>query len=301
LEEHGSAAARGGRRRAPAPGTATRDRAARARRLGALRTALRPLALLGLALALAPAGPVAAEDAPARPGETAAVDAFRAEMDKWVETRRIASEEKTDWEVEQQTLRATRELLTQEKEALEAEIAELEQSNTASDEERRDLLLQRADYQSAGNALEEKIRAMEEEVLALAPQLPEPLQKKLEPLLVQIPRDPASTKLQLGQRLMNVLGVLAQTEKFNGTATFVGETRAVKGDQKVQVRTLYWGLGQAIYVDSKGDIAGLGHPGAKGWEFSEEPALADDAKRLLDIYEGNVDLIQFVKMPVEIR
>ena len=104
---------------------------------------------------------------------------------------------------------------------------------------------------------------------------------------------------------MNVLGVLAQAEKFNGTATFVGETRATGGAgedaQQVSVRTLYWGLGQAIYVDSVGRSAGIGVPGPTGWEFSNDPELADRAQRLLDIYEGNVDAIEFVSLPVRIQ
>ncbi|MGH0035587.1 MAG: DUF3450 family protein [Myxococcota bacterium] len=230
-----------------------------------------------------------------------AVEDFRAKMEKWVETRQITSEEQADWEVEKETLRATRNLLTQEKEALEAEIAELEASNTEVDAERRDLLLRRGEYQRAGRALEERIRGMEEQVLALAPRLPDPLRDKLELLLVQIPENPEESRLALGQRLMNVLGVLAQAEKFDGTATFVGETRSVGGDEKVAVRTLYWGLGQAIYVDAQGETAGIGRPGPDGWEFSNQPDLADEAKFLLDIYEGSVDAIEFVELPAEIR
>jgi hypothetical protein len=249
---------------------------------------------LALTLALALAGASRAAE------EAADVGAFRAKMDKWVETRQIISEEKADWQVEQQTLKATRDLLAQEKEALSSEIAELEASSTAADEERRELLLQRGEYQRASASLEERIRALELAVLALAPRLPEPLQRKLDLLLVQIPEDPENSRLQLGQRLMNVLGVLAQAEKFNGTATFVGETRAI-GDQKMQVRTLYWGLGEAVYVDAQGETAGIGRPGPDGWVFSNEPALAGKAKRLLDIYEGNVDAIEFVTLPVEIR
>jgi hypothetical protein len=226
---------------------------------------------------------------------------FRAKTEKWVKTRQIISEEVSDWAIEQELLRSTRKLLGQEKEALRAEISELELSNTQTDEERRDLLLERGEYQRAARALEDRIRTTEEEVLAVAPQLPEPLQKKLEPLLLQIPADPENASVQLGQRLMNVLGVLAQTEKFNATATFVGETRAVKGEQKMRVRTLYWGLGQAIYVDARGENAGVGRPGATGWVFSDLPELADEASLLLDIYEGNVDAIEFVRLPVEIR
>lgn len=229
------------------------------------------------------------------------VSSFRTKTEKWIETEQLISQEKNDWAVEQETLRATRDLLKQQKQALEAEIAELEASTTTADDERRDLLLQRAEYLRAGRALEERIRTMEEQVLVVAPQLPEPLQKKLEPLLVQIPADPETTKLQLGQRLMNVLGVLAQAEKWNGTATFVGETRAVKGDRKVAIRTLYWGLGQAFYVDAQGETAGIGRPGPEGWVFSEAPELAGETKQLLDIYEGNVDTIEFVPLPVEVQ
>jgi FtsZ-binding cell division protein ZapB len=229
------------------------------------------------------------------------VSDFRIKMEKWVETRQILSQETSEWEVERETLEASRDLLRQQKKALEAEIAELKETSTVADDERLDLLLKRGEYQRANRSLEDQIRALEEEAQALAPQLPEPLRERLELLLVQIPDDPETTRVPLGQRLMNVLGGLAQAEKFNGTATFVGETRAVDGDQKIQLRTLYWGLGQAIYVDSKGEIAGIGHPGAEGWEFSNEPDLADQAKLLLDIYEGNVDVIRFVRLPVEIR
>ncbi len=231
----------------------------------------------------------------------AGVSDFRAKMEKWVETRQLISKERSDWAEDREMLRSTRDLLKREKEALEAEVAEFEETATVADEERRQLLLQRGENQRASLALEEEIRHMEEQVLALAPRLPEPLQAKLEPLLVQIPEDPEKTSQRLGQRLMNVLGILLQAEKFNTTATFVGETRATDGEQQVQVRTLYWGLGQAIYVDAQGRSAGVGRPGPDGWEFTNDPDLAGDAQLLLDIYEGNVDTIEFVDLPVQIQ
>jgi hypothetical protein len=223
---------------------------------------------------------------------------FKAKMAKWVETRRILSEERSDWAADQESLRATRDLLRAQKKALEADIAELGDSSTAADDERDGLLEQRDAYQIGTEVLAREIRAMEETVLALAPQLPTPLQKKLEPLLVQIPEDPQRTRVPLGQRLMNVLGVLAQTDKWNSTATLVGETRAAtEGGRKVSVRTLYWGLAQAVYVDAQGESAGIGRPGPDGWVFTEDGDLAGDAKLLLDIYEGNDDEIEFVALP----
>jgi hypothetical protein len=251
-----------------------------------------PLAAISASIALLVASSSMAES---RIGD------YRARMEKWVEARQLLSKERADWLVEQEYLRSTRDLLRQERDALRAEIEEFEETNTGVDEERRDLLLQRGEYQRAARSLEDRIRVLEEQVLAIVPELPEPLRDRLELLLVQIPEDPERSDVPLGQRLMNVLGVLAQAEKWNGTATFVGETRAVGGDQKVQVRTLYWGLGQAIYVDAQGRVAGIARPTDEGWVFSDDPGLADPAKLLLDIYEGNVDTISFVPMPVEIR
>jgi len=225
---------------------------------------------------------------------------FRAKMEQWVETRQLVSEERTEWEVDRETLRATRDLLKQRRADLEAEVAELEGSSTTADDERRDLLLERGECQRTTALLEEEIRGMEAAVVELSGRLPDPLQQKLEPLLVQVPDNPDTTKLQLGPRLLNVLGVLSQSEKFNSTATFVGETRPIEGGQKVSVRTLYWGLGQAVYVDRQGRLAGIGRPGPRGWVFSSDDEIADDALLLLDIYEGNVDTIGFVRLPAEI-
>jgi len=222
-------------------------------------------------------------------------------VEKWVKTRQLISEEKADWDTEREILTATKRLLSQQKEALQAEIADLEGAGTAADEERGELLAGKDAYEQSGQVLAAQIRGMEEQVLALAPVLPEPLRKKLGPLLVQIPQEAHLAKMATGRRLMNVLGVLAQAEKFNDTATFVGETREIEGGQKVQIRTLYWGLAQAIYVDAQGENAGIGHPTPDGWEFSNDPSLAHDAELLMDIYEGNVDSIEFVGLPVEIR
>lgn len=229
------------------------------------------------------------------------VDPFRVKMEKWIEVRKLLSEEAAAWESERQMLRASRDLLAQEKQAIGEQIGELRGSVTAADAERNELLLRRGELERADRAMDERIRGLEKEVLALAPSLPEPLQDRLQLLLVQIPESADEARSSVGQRLMNVLGVLAQTEKFNSTATLVGETRNVGGDQEVQVRTLYWGLGQAVYAASRGEVAGIGRPGPNGWEFHDDPDLVPEARKLLDIYEGNVDAIDFVRMPVHIR
>jgi len=257
----------------------------------------RPCAVLGLAAALA----LLAAAAPA--GAADRVDDFRVKMEKWVETRQLLSKEKADWEADREMLEATRDLLRDQRQALKEQVAKLESTITQADQERVDLLLRRGESKRSTAAMREWQADLEQRVRALIPMFPEPLQKKLEPLIVQIPDDPEAARVSLGKRLVNVLGVILQAEKFDSTATLTGETRAVRPDdeQKVQVRTLYWGLGQAVYVDSQGRAAGVGRPGPDGWVFVEDRDLADDAKLMLDIYEGNVDTIRFVDMPVEIQ
>jgi len=237
-----------------------------------------------------------------------ASDAFRTKLEKWVETQQLISREKSEWDADQGALRATRDLLREQRDFLAAEIEKLEASSTAADDERRDLLVDRAAFQQNNSLLENELVKIEQSILEIAGKFPAPLARKLEPLLVQIPTSPEAATPKLGPRLMNVLGVLAQADKFNSTATFVGETRAVN-DQQLQVRTLYWGLAQAIYVDSLGNTAGIGRPYSSraaqpptsGWDFESDPELARSAKLLLDIYEGNVDTIEFVEFPVEAR
>ncbi len=259
-----------------------------------IRRGPRSIWLLGVAIvAFSPA---------VRAAEEGEIEAFRTRMAKWVETRQILSEERADWLVEKESLESTRDLLRRERDDLKKEIAAFEEADGTAERERQDLLLAREELQGSEKALAEHIRDLEAKVLAIVPQLPAPLRKRLDLLLVQIPEDPSTTDVSVGQRLMNVLGVLAQVEKWNSTANFVGETRAVGGgDQKVQVRTLYWGLGQAIYVDAQGKAAGVGRPTPSGWTFLDDPSLVDEAQRFLDIYEGNVDEIAFVTLPVEIR
>lgn len=228
-------------------------------------------------------------------------DAYRAKMEKWVETRQILSEERAEWLVEKESLAATRDLLQDERKALQEQIATLRVSDSGSTAERDELSAKRAVYLQSAEILEGKVATLERDLLALVKQLPDPLQKKLEPILVQIPSDPGSTKVGIGQRLVNVLAIVSQAGKWNGTASFVGETRDVGDGQKVAVRTLYWGLAQAIYVDTQGELAGVGRPSPEGWKFVDDPDLASEAKEILDIYEGIVDTIAFIPVTAEIR
>lgn len=226
--------------------------------------------------------------------------AAKAKLSKWVETRQIISEEKADWLVDEAFLKSTREMLEEQVKSLESEISELSEKSTEADEKRRDLLLERGELQRSSTDMAEQIAGLETQIKSLVQRFPEPLKNKLDPLIVRIPANPSETTMPLGQRLINVLGILGQAEKFNSTANFYGETRQV-GGQKIQVLTLYWGLSFALYVDSQGKISGFGRPGQDGWVWTEDNSIAPQAKRFMDMYEGNTDTIEFIDLPIKIQ
>lgn len=233
--------------------------------------------------------------------EASSIEVTKKQLEKWVETKQILSKEANAWELDREYLQQSIELLAKELESLEADITEKEGENTAADEKRQKLLLERTNYFKADAVLAEDVALMEEGVRGLVQRFPDILQKKLERIIVSIPEDPEKTKLSLGQRLQNIVGILAQAEKFDKTATFSGETRDIGGGKELQVSTLYWGLSFAFYTDTLGENAGIGVPGEAGWVWTAHNDKASDIKRFIDIYEGNVDNIEFVPLPINIQ
>jgi len=221
-------------------------------------------------------------------------------LDKWVETRQIISEEKADWKIEQSILGDTITLLTSELARLKKSLEDLEASATAADEDRSQLAAAKEQLGEASAVVVDNIGALETQLKRIIQSLPEPLINKIKPLIRRLPDDPANTKLSLGERVQNIVGILSQADKFNTTLTETSESREIEGGKVVEVRTLYWGLAMAYYVDASGEYAGIGYPGADGWEWPQIKGKGIEIKRLLDVYEGAED-IQFVEVPARIN
>ncbi|MBL6920369.1 MAG: DUF3450 family protein [Puniceicoccaceae bacterium] len=221
-------------------------------------------------------------------------------LDQWVETQQIISKEKSDWKLEKSILQDTQNLLNRELERLTAALEELDASATAADEERTTLAAEKETLATASAVVEAQIGALETQVKAIVKTFPEPLVDKIQPLIRRIPKDPKNTKSTLGERVQNIVGILSQADKFNGTITQTSESREVGDGRVVEVRTIYWGLGGAFFVDAAGEYAGVGIPSENGWEWPEVEGSGPKIKRLLDVYEGSED-IQFVEVPVRIK
>ena len=224
----------------------------------------------------------------------------RSALEQWVETEQILSEEKSDWRLEKSILEDTQVLLSKELTRIEEAIDDLEDSATAADADRAALSEEKEKQTAAAAVVRSNIGALEKKVKDIIKTLPEPLTDKIKPLIRRLPNDPENTKLSIGERVQNVVGILSQADKFNSTITLSNESREISEGKVVQVTTLYWGLAQAYFVDNAGSYAGVGKPGAEAWVWTEVKDIGPEIKQLLDIYEGTEE-IQFVKIPASIQ
>lgn len=221
-------------------------------------------------------------------------------LEQWVQTQQIISKTKSDWVLEKAILEDSQQLLQSELARLDAALEELDATATAADEERSELAAQKELMATASGVVEANIGALEIQLKAIIKTLPKPLVEKIKPLIRRLPDDPDNTKSTLGERVQNIVGILSQADKFNRTLTQISESRELGDGRVIEVRTLYWGLGGAFYVDAAGEYAGVGYPGADGWEWPQIEGSEAPIKRLFDVYEGTED-IQFVEVPARIK
>jgi len=229
------------------------------------------------------------------------IEETRNVLGELVETRQIISQERSDWRTEQAILSDTVSLLTNELERLEQQIADLEESATVADEEREQLTAQRDALNAGSEAVIKNIGSLETQLREIAAQLPAPLADKIQPLTRRLPDDPENTKLSLGERVQNVVGILSQSGKFNSTMTLTSETQELDNEKLVQVSTLYWGNAIAYFVDDSGEYAGYGTPGDDGWEWTQLDEAGAAIRELLAVYDGSSDTIKFVEVPARIK
>ncbi|MFP4674242.1 MAG: DUF3450 family protein [Opitutales bacterium] len=228
------------------------------------------------------------------------IGAARGVLEQWVETNRIISEEKSDWRFEQSVLEDTRAMLENELGRLEETLQELEQSISATEKEREQQNDEKARLSEGAAVVAERIAGFEDRLKKIARAFPEPFRQEIKPMLRRIPEDPDATEADLGGRVRNILAILAQAEKFNSSFTRTSESHESEDGTLVEVRTLYWGLAMAYYVDASGTRAGIGHPGKDGWEWSEVEGAGPAIERLLEVSEGD-GAIEFIEVPARIH
>lgn len=228
------------------------------------------------------------------------IDAARDVLQKWVETRRIISQEKRDWALGEEILNERIELVQHEIDSLRVKITDAEKSITEADEKRAELIAENDNLKKTSNELTDVVVLLETRAIELLQRLPDPIRDRVKPLSQRIPNGSEENKLSLAERFQNVVGVLNELNKFNREISVASEVRTLPDGTKAEVTSLYLGLGGAYYVGTGGKIAGVGAATENGWQWTAADARAAEIALTVAIF-NNEQPAAFVKLPIEIK
>lgn len=259
--------------------------------------ALRLIATAALIIGAAWAASTTAQSA----DETGArIESALAALEKWVETERVISKEKRDFEISKDMLRERIQLVQSEIRSLREKIAEAETSIEEIDAKREEMAKTNEMLKQASSSLAGILASMEDRTLALLKQVPQPVSERLKPLSQRIPETAEETKQTLSARFQNIVGILNEINKSALEISMTSEVRELPDGSAAEVTALYLGIGQSFYVGSNGQIAGIGRPGDEGWEWTPHNGAAPAISTAVSIL-NNEQAASFVTAPVMLR
>lgn len=232
--------------------------------------------------------------------EPQSVDGVRAALGKWVETRKVISQEQRDWTLGKEMLNERIDLVQQEIDSLKEKISDAEKSIGEADKKRGELVEQNKELKKASSALNETVLTLEQNTRNFLKRLPDPIRERVKPLSQRIPEEVEETRLSLAERFQNIIGILNEVNKFSREITLTSEVRSLPDGTSAEVTAMYVGIGQAYYASADGKIAGIGTSSADGWVWSDDNRIAADISQAIAILK-NEQVAAFVQLPVEIH
>lgn len=228
------------------------------------------------------------------------VDGVRDALEKWVESRKVISQERRDWALGREMLNERIDLVQQEIDTLKEKIGDAETSLSEADKKRAGLVEDNDQLRSAAEALSGTVRTLEQRTGRLLSRLPDPVRERVKPLSQRIPDAEEETKLSLAERFQNIIGILNEVNKFSREITLTSEVRSLPDGTSAEVTALYVGIGRAYYASTDGKIAGSGTSSPDGWVWTEDNRSAAGISQTIAIL-NNEQVADFVLLPVEIN
>lgn len=251
---------------------------------------------------------LAAQEAqPAAQGQTpvsaaaTAMDETRGLLQQWAATQRMISSERTEWETGKAMLQGRIQLLKISIEETEKKIAEAKLKLEDVKKRTSEAEIEKAQIREASDALIATAPELEKGVKALFAQVPGIVQEKVRVLHDRIPKEGAEVKnITAAERFQNVLGILNELNKANNELNSIPEIHDLGNGKKAEVKVVYVGLGQGYFVNSNGDIGGLGLPTANGWQWTVDAAIAPKMRELVEVMKKAV-APKLVELPAQIQ
>ncbi|MBK1830492.1 DUF3450 family protein [Verrucomicrobiaceae bacterium R5-34] len=221
--------------------------------------------------------------------------AHRELIRQWVQTERLLSEEKNDWQVEKQRMQDLLDLYQKELKLLNEEIEKAGSSAGLVDSRKSKLESELKEFRDAQRLMADTMARLLPRIKSIIQRLPAPLQDELAADIDFLTSAEAMGKPR--DVLKSMLSVLSGAGQFNRTITLGEETRTLQSGQKMTVDVLYLGLARAYFATTSGETAGIGQPGKEGWVWQDQADLADDIRQAIAVYRKDKQP-QLIKLPV---
>lgn len=234
------------------------------------------------------------------PPDVPDVSGARDTLEKYVETRRIISAEKRDWALGREMLEERIDVVQGAITSWREKLEEARGSIAEADRKRAELLAEKERYTTSFESLEGTVVTLESRTMRLLGRLPDPIREKVRLLSQGIPEDPKSTRLSLGQRFQNVVGILNEIDKFNREITVTSEVRTLSDGSPAEVTVMYLGIGAAYFASADGAHAGVGSGAEEEWTWTPADADAAAVADAIAIWKSDEDAA-FVRLPVRIE
>lgn len=239
--------------------------------------------------------PMAVAPAPGRDSDRIA--STRAALDRWVETRRLISEERESWRLGREMLEQRIALMEREIAQVLANVAAAEAEIREADEQRAALDTELARLREARVVIETAVESLEGGTRSLLSHLPDPLRDRIQPLSQRLPAPSTlPEEAPIAERYQVVVGIINEVTRFNRELTTASELRSLPDGSTAEVTTMYVGLGRAYYLGANGRIAGTGAPTPQGWTWTQVNADATAIARAISILR-NESIAAFVPLP----
>jgi hypothetical protein len=229
---------------------------------------------------------------------------LRITVNEWVETMQKIQQEENEWTRDQEVLTNYREGLEKEITDLKEKIADAQTRKAGSDAESLKQTQERDRFAASKDELAKLVRGLEENMASKIPLIPAPLraEPKVSQAIEDLERDlklPEEKRNEgVSKRLLNLLNLTAEIEKFQQTVVLRQELRSDSNGREFNMQVIYFGLSVAYAVNEDGSFALLGMPSEKhGWKFEEKKDLADGIRNLIACTTGDQDPA-FISLPI---
>ncbi|WP_159434884.1 DUF3450 family protein [Rubritalea squalenifaciens] len=220
----------------------------------------------------------------------------RALIQQWVQTERMITEEKADWKIEREQLNDLIKLYETEMALLKDEVEKAGESHVELDKEKATLESEVKQMRADRRKLGLKVRDISKRMLEVSARFPKPLKDLLSADLYTL--ESVEDETQMRDGVVALANILKEAGRFNRAVYFSEEMQALEDGEKRQLQVLYLGLGRAYFVS--GDKAGVGMPGADGWQWSIREGIDNRVKTTIRVFKKSSQA-GLVKLPVEVK